>query len=300
MLSLDFDIVAAVTSGDDAIEAASRGDPDVFVLDITMPGRDGFRTARELRQRGSRAPIVFLTMHESEEFVTEAFRSGAQGYVIKTRLHVDLVSAIQRVLAGHLFLPSLRSLLAVDNNVLGHVLHFYPDERALIDGLAAFLSATLQRGDAVSMISTPPVRGNLAKRLQASGWSVGESGEFGRFRASDSKGTASSILSNSQPVPDQIADYVADLDRWRAAAAGPQSRLIVVGDVATQLLLDGNVQAAMQVERSWNEFTRSLPFLTVCSYPMTSLHDDTQVEVIPHLCAEHFVVAHAAETAYLR
>src|SRR5262245_50509975 len=88
LLSFDFDVVSAVSSGQQALEDASRLDPDIALLDITMPGRDGFQTARDLRQRASRARIVFLTMHESEEFVTEAFRSGACGYVIKTRLHV--------------------------------------------------------------------------------------------------------------------------------------------------------------------------------------------------------------------
>src|SRR4030095_1988823 len=139
MLSLDFHVAGAATAGYQAIDVCERCDPDVVLLDITMPGRDGFQTARELTQRGSRARIVFLTMHESEEFVAEAFRSGGRGYVLKTRLHVDLISAVQRVFAGQLFVPSLRSLLAIDESQTGHVLQFHADEPAFVDSVSSFL-----------------------------------------------------------------------------------------------------------------------------------------------------------------
>ncbi len=294
LLSFDFDVVAAASNSEQALEAAVRFDPDIALLDITMPGRDGFQTARELRQRGSRARIVFLTMHESEEFVTEAFRSGAQGYVIKTRLHVDLISALDYVLAGQIFLPSLRSLFAINDNPLGHVLQLHTDDASLIEGVGSFLNAALRRGDAVSVISTQLVRAKLAARLAGSGWTVGESGEFGRYRTSDSMAAGSSVLSDGQVVHDRIARYVADLDRWRVATAGAQSRLTVVGDIATHIALGGNADAAMELEHLWSDLTRALPFLTVCCYAMATFEDDPH-QVLPHLCAEHFAVAHTPE-----
>ena len=294
LLSFDFEVVAAASSGEEALEDAFHFDPDIALLDITMPGRDGFQTARDLRQRAVRARIVFLTMHESEEFVTEAFRSGGQGYVIKTRLHADLIRALQRVLAGQIFLPSLRSLFAIDDSPRGHVLQLHADEATLVDSVGSFLNTALRRGDAVSMVSTAPVRANLAKLLEGFGWTVGESGDFGRYRASDSVAAASSVVSAGHSIRDQIASYVADLDRWRAATAGPQARLTLVGDIATQLVLDGHVDAAMEVEHHWSDLTQALPFLTVCCYPMASFEHDPQ-QMLPHLCAEHFAVAHTPE-----
>jgi DNA-binding NarL/FixJ family response regulator len=294
LLSFDFEVIAAVSSGDQALEASSLLDPDLILLDITMPGRDGFQTARDLRQRGSRARIIFLTMHESEEFVAEAFRSGARGYVLKTRLHVDLVSAVERVLAGQLFVPSLRSLLAIDESQTGHVLQFHADESAFVDSVSSFLDVALRCGDAVSVVGTEHVRAHLAKRLQGFGWNVGESGEYGRYRASDSIAAATSIMRNDHPVAERIEDYVAGLERWRATTAGLGSRLTLVGDIAGQLLLSGNVHAAMEVEHLWNDLTHTLPFLTVCCYPMTSIFN-THADLHPQLCAEHFAVAHSPE-----
>ena len=89
-LARDFEVVAAVSDGRQAVYAARRLDPDVAVLDVTMPELDGFQTARVLKQSGSRAKIVMMTMHDSDEFVAAAIESGAHGYVLKTRMQSDL------------------------------------------------------------------------------------------------------------------------------------------------------------------------------------------------------------------
>jgi CheY-like chemotaxis protein len=295
MLSFDFDVVGSATDGYQAIDVCEAFDPDIVLLDITMPGRDGFQTARDLRQRGGRARIVFLTMHESEEFVAEAFRSGGSGYVLKTRLHIDLVSALKRVFAGQLFLPSLGSLFAIDESPTGHVAQFYEDDRGLVDEVGAFLHGALRRGDAVSVVSSESIRTGVAQRLQGYGWSVGESGEHGRYRANDSAVTASAIIRNDHVVFDFIENYVATLDGWRVAAAGPKSRLTVVGDISTQVLVGGNESAALDIEHLWNELTHARPFLTVCCYPRERISEDAHTDLLPNLCAEHDAVAHTPE-----
>ena len=76
LLSDDFTVVAAVTDGRQAIEAVRRLDPDVAVLDITMPELDGFRTAQALKKAGARSKVVFLTLHDADEYVEAALRSG--------------------------------------------------------------------------------------------------------------------------------------------------------------------------------------------------------------------------------
>ena len=81
-LATDFEVVATVADGRKALDAVPRLDPDVVVLDVSMPGLDGFQTAEELKRLGSRAKIVFLTMHQDDDFVTKAIRCGV-GYVPK-------------------------------------------------------------------------------------------------------------------------------------------------------------------------------------------------------------------------
>src|SRR5678810_227823 len=89
LLSNDFDVVGLYTDGREAIDAAPTVAPDVVVLDINMPGLDGFQTMRGLTQAGSRAPVVMLSLHDAEECVAEAFRCGARGYVLKRQVAVS-------------------------------------------------------------------------------------------------------------------------------------------------------------------------------------------------------------------
>ena len=112
LIETDFRLVAATTDGQQALESARRFDPDVVVLDIAMPGLNGFQVARELKRTGSRAKIVFLTMYSADDYVAAAFTAGADGYVLKTRIQPDLKRALRHVLAGRIFLPTLAALSA--------------------------------------------------------------------------------------------------------------------------------------------------------------------------------------------
>jgi len=99
-----YDVVGAVSSGPALVEHAIRLRPDLIVLDISMPGITGIEAARELKDSGSSAKVVFLTVHERVEFVQACLAEGALGYVIKSRLQVDLPQAILEALSGHRFI----------------------------------------------------------------------------------------------------------------------------------------------------------------------------------------------------
>jgi DNA-binding NarL/FixJ family response regulator len=100
-------IVGQVTSGQAALKAAKLLQPDVIVLDISMPGMTGFEVGARLREAGSTAAIVFLTVHEAEEFVPEARAAGGLGYVIKSRLASDLVIAVREARARRPFISKI-------------------------------------------------------------------------------------------------------------------------------------------------------------------------------------------------
>jgi DNA-binding NarL/FixJ family response regulator len=105
-----FEIVGAVEDGKQAVDAALRLDPDVLVLDISMPVMNGFTASARLRDLKCRTKIVVLTTYEDDEYIDKAFSSGANAYVTKERLATDLVTAIREVLHGNRFIsPSLRS-----------------------------------------------------------------------------------------------------------------------------------------------------------------------------------------------
>jgi DNA-binding NarL/FixJ family response regulator len=97
-------VVGTVKDGPAALEAARTLRPDVIVLDISMPGMTGLEVAARLRKEASTAALVFLTVHDDEEFILAAKAAGGIGYVVKPRLGVDLVQAVREASARRPFL----------------------------------------------------------------------------------------------------------------------------------------------------------------------------------------------------
>jgi len=103
-----FDVVGVAHNGLEMVLEAMRLNPDVIVADISMPGLDGIEAAHQLREMGARATIVFLTIHESPEFVEACFAEGALGFVVKSHMKTDLIPAINAALSGQRFVSSTR------------------------------------------------------------------------------------------------------------------------------------------------------------------------------------------------
>ncbi|HJX93519.1 MAG TPA: response regulator transcription factor [Pyrinomonadaceae bacterium] len=101
LLEEEFELVGIVENGKALIEAATRLEPEVIVVDISMPILNGFDAVRRLKQSGTTAKVIFLTMHADSRLLAEAIRCGAVGYVLKQSAGEDLVHAIRQVIAGH-------------------------------------------------------------------------------------------------------------------------------------------------------------------------------------------------------
>lgn len=106
ILGDEFEIIEAAENGFQAVKAVLALDPDVLVTDISMPLLNGLQAARRIQNANSRVKIIFLTIHEDQDFIAAAFSAGAMGYVTKRRLSLDLVDAIQEALKGHTFVSN--------------------------------------------------------------------------------------------------------------------------------------------------------------------------------------------------
>ena len=108
-LSAEFEIAGTAENGEQAVREVFRLEPDIVVLDITMPVMNGLQVASLLREKRPGTKILFLTIHEEPEYISAAFSAGACGYVTKRRLASDLRAAIREVYDGRNFLsPSLQ------------------------------------------------------------------------------------------------------------------------------------------------------------------------------------------------
>ncbi len=109
ILRESFDVVDAVSDGQAALAATLKLNPDLVVLDISMPLMSGIEVAQELKKAGNKAKIVFLTVHEDADILKTCHAAGGLGYVVKLLMDTDLVPAIKKAIAGHIFTSNFPS-----------------------------------------------------------------------------------------------------------------------------------------------------------------------------------------------
>lgn len=111
LLSKSYDVVGTVSDGRALLEAIDTLEPDVLVVDLSLPIISGIEAASILRQRECPSKIVFLTVHNDPDFVRATRDAGALGYVLKQQMNTDLPEAIDKASAGECFTsPSVRGL----------------------------------------------------------------------------------------------------------------------------------------------------------------------------------------------
>ena len=114
LLPREFEIVGTLGDGAGLREAVRNHQPDIIVLDITLPPVSGIALASQLRTAGCVAKVVFLTVHSDRDYVRAAFAAGAAAYVVKTRLSLDIVVALRAALRGERFISPSPELEGVE------------------------------------------------------------------------------------------------------------------------------------------------------------------------------------------
>lgn len=104
ILAAEFDVVGAARNGRELLALTEALQPDVVIVDISMPVLNGIDAVRHLAEHGSGARFIFLTLHEDPVFVEACFAAGAMAYVLKNRVLMDLLVAVREVLMGRRFI----------------------------------------------------------------------------------------------------------------------------------------------------------------------------------------------------
>ena len=97
-------VVAEASDGLEAIRKVAASQPDVAVVDISMPGLDGLEVVSRLKESNPELPVLILTMHEEAQYVVRAIEAGAMGYLTKQSAPEQLVTAIRRIHDGHRYI----------------------------------------------------------------------------------------------------------------------------------------------------------------------------------------------------
>jgi DNA-binding NarL/FixJ family response regulator len=111
----DLEVVAEAADGHEAVQKALADDVDLAILDVSMPRMTGIQAAAELHKRKPELRVLMLSMHDSEQFLFEALKAGASGYVLKSGADTDIVDACRAAMRGDSFLyPSAVTTLVRD------------------------------------------------------------------------------------------------------------------------------------------------------------------------------------------
>jgi DNA-binding NarL/FixJ family response regulator len=107
LLRDEFELLGTARNGEELVAATLRLNPDVILVDISMPVLSGFDAVRRIRASGSETRIIFLTMHDDATLLAEAFRCGASGYILKQAAGEELANAIREVARGNNYVSPL-------------------------------------------------------------------------------------------------------------------------------------------------------------------------------------------------
>lgn len=105
----DIEIIGEASNGHEALRFIRQAQPNVVLMDLSMPGLDGIETTKQIMSEGLKTKIVILTMHATEEYAARLLQAGAQGFVGKEAFGDEVVEAIRQVAAGKCYLPSALS-----------------------------------------------------------------------------------------------------------------------------------------------------------------------------------------------
>ena len=101
----EWSVVDEASNGNEAVKKIKAHEPDLTILDISMPEKDGLEVIRDLKAAGTMPKVLVLSMHNSKELIAAVRELGASGYILKTNAAQDLIRAMDDIFAGGMFFP---------------------------------------------------------------------------------------------------------------------------------------------------------------------------------------------------
>jgi DNA-binding NarL/FixJ family response regulator len=139
----EYDVVGEAGDGMEAIRCVKSTSPDLILLDLNMPRMDGLSAIKEIKKQSPETKILALTMHKDEEYILEAFRSGADGYCIKTSSGEEVLTAIKIVTSGRQF---------VSPDISDKVLEGYLEGKKTIKDTTSWDSLTQREKEVLKLV----------------------------------------------------------------------------------------------------------------------------------------------------
>src|SRR5947208_8762921 len=111
----DMEVIGEAQDGRQAISEGIRLQPDIILMDITMPDMNGIEATRQIKKMLPEVKVLVLTMHENDEYVFQALRAGASGYMLKEAADTELITALHVIRSGQFYLSPTAQFVMIGN-----------------------------------------------------------------------------------------------------------------------------------------------------------------------------------------
>ena len=292
-------VVGEASDGMDGVLKAEELKPDLILLDVGLPGLDGINAAKRMRAHNPGVRILFVSEQHSPEIAQAALATGARGYIVKSDTARDLLLAMEAVVEGRRFISARfagRMFDATNDapvmpEMRRHEAAFYSDESSLLDDYVRFAETALNSGISLVAVLPGSRRDALHQRLRARGIDVDSAIREKRYIPLD----VTAVL------PRFIVDGRLDEQRfWNAAidiimdaastTTGSRPSVALCGDGAATLCRQGMVDAAISIERLWDDVARTFDVDVFCPYSVEDLSCDRQGQLVEAIHAAHSAV----------
>jgi signal transduction histidine kinase len=165
-----------------------------------------------------------------------------------------------------------------------HVIQLYEEDVHLLDAVSRFTGIGLEAGEAAVVIATQSHRDHLEARLRAHGVDLGTIREQGRYVSLDAAEILAQFMVHGCPDPRRFADVVGGVI---AHVGSRYPRVRAFGEMVALLWTEGNEDAALQLEKLWNDLVQRHAFPLFCAYPLSSFSKAVHAKKLLKICAEH-------------
>jgi DNA-binding NarL/FixJ family response regulator len=289
-------VIGEASDGLEAVQKAAELLPDLILLNIGLPGLNGIEVARRIGMTVPKAKILFLSENRSWEVAEEALQTGPSGYLVKSDAAIELLFAVESVLQGKRFV----SASMAGHDLTGpagaqiasrHEAGFYSEDQWLLEDVTQFIGTVLRPGNSAVVIATEAHRNIFLRSLRAFGLDIDAAIEQGRYIAIDAAEALASFMVKGEPDPDRFKQrFSAVISKATKVAQGPHPRVGVFGECADLLCAEGNVEAAIQVERLGSELVKEYDLDVLCGYSVNNLRGMMDGAIHQRIREEHSAV----------
>jgi CheY-like chemotaxis protein len=310
------EIVGLASDGPEAVLKAAELHPDLILMDVNLPDLSGIQAAARIRGLSPESKILFVSQNLDFDVALAALNAGGFGYVVKSDAESELLTAIEAVMSGEKFVsallashdfagvlgpqtsiqPRLADTVEIParrvtrNRPFGHSheVEFYGNDESFLIRCARFIAAALENGDAAISILSASHGNRLRQKLESEGWDVAAFSKQGRYLAMEPADLVSIFLVNGQPDAAQFLESGGKLIATALqAATGKHPRVAVCGECGSVLHAEGKAEAAIELERVWNELASMYEVDSLCGYPIERFRSEEQSPIFQRICAEH-------------